>query len=641
MLGGDKVRRVLGDALVLALRVLFGPLHGLGLRNLAWHGYLTPETLGPNGEWPCLIALILERGGLPPALQLPLAVPLPVTISSFDVDLPSEATATALARASSFVAPYFEATFIAAIGLAKNTACGHGETWRAASLAIILIENGLRTQYCRNNSLAPGQSTQAQTETLHLTVETLLSAYVTGGAPNQLLSILSEGAIAALYDSFIFPEDGEFDALQRNMLVHGSIGTNDVSALATQRIARVLLGLAVIFSSREANDSNKAVLAYGQALQLYQSQRHPIVLIRKRLKSFCASPFIGSALPESFYCTTCSLPREYCSFGPSPAACIEAARRGSDHTFRGCAAHVQRLRQLVSAQVPEFVCIIKTRIEELTAKLSAALLSEQRRGDADIADLRLLGDEMASALILRSLIYSPPKPLPPPHPIEESPMWALLLDEALTGRSWAPPEEMSKLQALTDVLLLSERLIACAQHRSCEVEAEIELIGTLPSTRFDKIKVKCAKCSDAMSATLGTVAVVVLMVAEQTRSSGNALVVASHLFAVLGALVGKAEKGLWAEAVPIAAAFLGCSLDSFAMSKRDKNIYVFDFDIYFEHVLSGSTLSARVSNNPMAQNLCALEELADSTSEIAEAEAKGGTSKAKPAKLRKEKKRRG
>lgn len=183
----------------------------------------------------------------------------------------------------------------------------------------------------------------------------------------------------------------------------------------------------------------------------------------------------------------------------------------------------------------------------------------------------------------------------------------MTLQGALGSRSWVPPKEISKLQILTDVLVLSERLIACARQRSCEVEAEIEVIDTLLTRRSEKAKMKCAECVNAMNTALGAVVIVMLVVIEQASSKDTAVVVASHLCAVLGALVGKAEKKAWVETVPITAAFLGYRLDDFTVSKRDKSIYVFNFDIYHDRVLAGSFVSPEVSLNPMARNLGASE----------------------------------
>ena len=53
ILANEAVLKLLGEPLVLVLRVLIGPLHGIGLRNLCWHGYLTDTDLGAH--WPALL----------------------------------------------------------------------------------------------------------------------------------------------------------------------------------------------------------------------------------------------------------------------------------------------------------------------------------------------------------------------------------------------------------------------------------------------------------------------------------------------------------------------------------------------------------------------------------------------------------
>ena len=380
--------------------------------------------LGANGEWPCLVALLLERGEFPQAIDIPLEMSLPSNLDAFNVDLPGEAAAIHIARESTFVAPCFEATFVTAINLANKSTSAHGEAWRAVSLAIILIENGLRSLYCRYND-GFKHSVLARTDVLHLTIETLLSMHTTRGTPNQLLVLLCEGAVAALYDSFIFPEGSENGSLRRNMLVHGSIGPSDVSPHASQRIIRILLGLTEIFTQSDVE--NKTVFKYSQALQLYQSQNHPIVLLRQRIESLCALPSRAVSLPSDIYCTMCLLPREYCAFGPSPAICVDVSRRGSDKGLRGCVHHVHRLRQLVTAPASTFERSMLKRIENLKTTLSAALLANLQKHSFDASSGMLPGDEMATCLKLRALLHSSKKAAPTYYPNDEDTMWADIL----------------------------------------------------------------------------------------------------------------------------------------------------------------------------------------------------------------------
>ena len=190
------------------LRVLCGPLCGVCLRNLTWHGYVPPSDLR-GAEWPCLLLQLLVHG-FPQREEQPdggaeiRSLPIAATAATLgaQVGWPSKATIeNALRAAQPLVAPAMASLLRDAALLARSA-----DHWGALALLHVFIESGLRRAYVDANSL-PLETAHAHTDRLHLTVETLLSptlATASGQAANLLLEQLGEGCTAALYDEYVW-----------------------------------------------------------------------------------------------------------------------------------------------------------------------------------------------------------------------------------------------------------------------------------------------------------------------------------------------------------------------------------------------------------------------------------------------------
>ena len=294
------------------LRVLVGPLCGVCVRNLTWHGYVAPSDLS-QAEWPCLLLLLLVHGfphdAGPPVLSADVSFPA-VAVSAppalvTQMGWPSEATINdALRCGPPFVAPAMASLLHDAVRLARRS-----DHWDALALLHVFIESGLRHTYVDANSL-PLEMAYAHTDRLHVTVETLLSPTVateSGQAPNRLLERLGEGCTAALYDEYVWsvsaeesvaPDRETTECPSRNKLVHGCVALGAVPAAVVLHVLTMAVGLCGLFSEslqplggsstaavssatpgEAATDDGTSLISLGHALwQLrgYRSKRHPL-----------------------------------------------------------------------------------------------------------------------------------------------------------------------------------------------------------------------------------------------------------------------------------------------------------------------------------------------------------------------------
>jgi len=390
----QSLRHKLGLPLSLVLHILVGPLNGVCLRNLVWHGYLGPSQV--RQQWTCLLWLIVALGLRPYHHRSPKAISAISAVQRPPDDdeqfgksiIPDEKAVDILLSASpAFLPPSMRPAFREALCLCRRTPGGattkDAPLWRALALLYGVLERGLRVLYARENPFLPQNPLIARTDTLHVTLSTMLRSTVISESeddeegsidgfckevlpkPNGLLRYLGEGAVNALFDEFVWiglpdaSDDAEEEPLPcRNELVHGTVALQDVSPKIVARIVRLTVGLAVLTVQEDDGVDNAAQVdpctrqSY-EWLLAYQPKRHPSCQVWQQFRSIlrgdCQSQtgivdallpvtvpplakFSTSSMSKSItkltsvsveYCPVCSLPPEYCCYTESAVECLE------------------------------------------------------------------------------------------------------------------------------------------------------------------------------------------------------------------------------------------------------------------------------------------------------------------------------
>lgn len=326
-----SVREELGLPLILVLHVLLGPLNGVCLRNLVWHGYLGPREV-EQSQWAPLLLLIT-------AFAFPAVVLMPTrsraggiicTTGSFPNHLLRSSAIDKLLGESPFVPDHMRPAFARAIELCSKEQGQTSDTesdvklryWRALALLYCVLERGLRALFARENSQLDPSPELARVDALQLTMATMLRSTVAGnssaleesatvsepvgGRANGLLSALGDGPVAALYDEFVWmglPDASDQKVEEplpvRNELVHGTLLLEAVDPAVLARLLRITIGLAAVSakdlstSGREKGLSDPYIQHCSEWIFHYQSRRHPVCQIWRQFRSACGSCSTG------------------------------------------------------------------------------------------------------------------------------------------------------------------------------------------------------------------------------------------------------------------------------------------------------------------------------------------------------------
>jgi len=335
------LRNKLGLPLSLVLHILVGPLNGVCLRNLVWHGYVAANQ--DVKQWAHLLWLVVALG-LGPHATTPVETPNESATdarSSFVIPDPSEVE-TLLCNT-----PFVPHTLRPALhdalhllGLVSQQQEGpnnnlpehkgeedEGRLWRSLALLFSVLERGIRHLYARENrGVVPDDIELARTDRLHITMSTMLLStieennksdkieYADAAAttvesedqtsrpcftPNKLHDYLGEGAINALYDEFVWMglpdamatfEGGPEEPMPcRNELVHGVMGLNDVSPRTVRSVAKIAVGLAAVTATRDEKEQRSQLHPRVQQcldwIMEYQPRRHPACQVWKKFRS--------------------------------------------------------------------------------------------------------------------------------------------------------------------------------------------------------------------------------------------------------------------------------------------------------------------------------------------------------------------
>lgn len=727
MLRAPHVMAALGAGMSLVLFCLAGPLHGVCLRNLAWHGFLCPADLPGCAPWPSLL-LVLVACGLPPvfaemaapaagvvgglavvgsvtgaaasttdgchashrtgaragaALRLRAAAisqaPELNSTSTTLAELAEALPATALACAP-FLHPLLVPALADGLRLAQT-----GKSVRALGLLFAVIESCLRAAYVAVNELE-AQNGQAQLFVRHLLLEQILSAAPPpvalqaqrpaggsgngGHGANRLLSVLGEGALAALYDEFIWLPDEQLpikprpttparqtqpdqpqqqrphatqvrtappQPLLRNLLVHGGLSEDEeVPPDAAPRIACLTVGLAVLLAQgaqrgwRGATAGTPfsdaalplAAAACARAVADYVPLRHPLQRVSHKLRALLTPPEASPSADEPAQALV------HCVLSPSLVGCVgycARCRLPPDLCAFGPAPERCMLCALGVREDESCVASLGAAARRLRAALESAPRERHstraqpstQTSASDREPLEAAQPSEAEAALLEQL---------------RSAIRALSAHASLTAahasgaragvlRRWCDEGELGKLAVINDTLCACLRIADACRTRiaSLAVEMEVALLGA--SEAVARKRVAAIVAAHLVELVLLTVEVGTLALAERAGCDDASQALPTHFFQFFGSLCTTVEHGQWKTSAPFAAALVGSrpgeSVPAWRtsllakMPPRDREKHDFMMAAYLDKLERGEPLDARLlSRAPVVVNIALAEERA-------------------------------
>ncbi|XP_064270009.1 endoplasmic reticulum membrane-associated RNA degradation protein isoform X2 [Passer domesticus] len=303
LLASEQLADVFGQAVMNVLRVFIGSPHGLNLRNVLWHGFVSPQEIPTKY---CAMLLFLTAG-LGQLLQTYLLQTKGVlvhrsylifsSLEEFDAfpDLNNEILSIAeeLVKLSHFVLKIMVPFWIAALTAFKQS--------RYADSVILLLpqlEAGLRLLFTTTNK-CPNRLLTAESSALYTTFDEMLAKHLDNEEVNHLPVVLEEPAMDFLWD-FLNHQEGP---RIRDRLSHGEINLETFP----REIANQIFGFAItilcrfsdkdIFSLKE----HMVIKPLMNCASCYQSRFHPISRLKKQvlecMKSICLWPELET-VPE-------------------------------------------------------------------------------------------------------------------------------------------------------------------------------------------------------------------------------------------------------------------------------------------------------------------------------------------------------
>ena len=617
VLRAAHVTAVLPPAVSLALHVLVGPLHGVCLRNLAWHGFLCPADLPGCAPWPSLLLLLVALG-LPPApraARAPLAAPrAPDAVATASlVELEEALPATAV-----LCAPVLHAHMVPALLDAVRLARA-GERVLALGLVYAVIEVTLRAAFMAANGLE-AESGCAQLFVRHTLLEHVLShapppphllprrtaqhalagettrsehqreadaadersaaspaqqrgvsAATRRGATNRLLASLGEGALSAIYDEFIWltpppspspPTHGPH-LLLRNLLVHGELCDEDVPTEMPARICRLAVGLAVQLSRAGgvgacAADTRFPPVAAECAAQLaaHTPTRHALQRVWQHARALLAPVQPDDRAPDA---------------QPAPVVRVRLSPSCLG-TVEYCAACGMPPELCEYGPAPNACVARALGLGQGASSLAQLAAAARAVRCAALHDMSLVSADGRAA---RAGALDGAKRPAQPQPREAAP------PTADTELRFALEAVAARLRTLTRERAHAAAAPAAAPRRWCDaVElGKLAIVGNtlgamsrveqLARVRLCALAVQlhtepaarklvaAAEAVGLVELTLLGAEVGTLALDERASSTDASQAVATHLQQLLGALGGAVERGEWKAVPPLAAALVG------------------------------------------------------------------------------------
>jgi hypothetical protein len=258
MLIMPQLNEILGPNIIFLLRLIIGPIQGMNLRNLMWHGFFSDDEFY-NGYAALLLVLIPSIAALPVVKQSYLVESRPLLKGS-NYDCPTTPipfNVDQLLHATYFIPPTQTKLWKEALSLYEQ-----GEHFYSAVLIFPLLEQAMRRLYAFYNQ-REDKVVSAETETCYVTFEDILSPQLEyGTGRNALFDQLDPEILFALHDLLVWSAGPRI----RDKLSHGILNPVGLPKSIMDRTVNVCVELCRRYDYR----SERVYV-----LQAYEPVYHP------------------------------------------------------------------------------------------------------------------------------------------------------------------------------------------------------------------------------------------------------------------------------------------------------------------------------------------------------------------------------
>ncbi|XP_075718808.1 endoplasmic reticulum membrane-associated RNA degradation protein isoform X3 [Rhinoderma darwinii] len=285
LLASQELAKIFSQSVMNVLRIFLGSPQSLNLRNILWHGFVSPNEIPPKY---CSMLLLLTAG-LGQLLQSWLTnfgmsiVYRPYFVFNNMQELPvfPDLNENVLSKAESLIE---KSRFVLAhMRPFWNEAIAAFRQGRYADCAIFLLpqlETGLRLAFTTVNG-CPDRMLTAESTSLYTTFDEILAKHLNDGSHNRLPGSLGEPAMEFLWDILNHQEGPRV----RDHLSHGEI----LLCEFPKQFASELLGFSIMLIRKhleqDSFDKKDLVVLYPliDAAESYQSRFHPIALVQRQV----------------------------------------------------------------------------------------------------------------------------------------------------------------------------------------------------------------------------------------------------------------------------------------------------------------------------------------------------------------------
>ncbi|XP_077139387.1 endoplasmic reticulum membrane-associated RNA degradation protein isoform X1 [Ranitomeya variabilis] len=291
LLSSKELAKIFSQTVMDVLRIFLGSPQSLNLRNLLWHGFMSPHEISPK----YFSMILLLTAGLGQLLQTWLSnatmslVHRPYFVFSNlqeiaifpDLNEKVLSFGESLIEKSTFVLANMVPFWMEAITAFRQD--------RFADCAIFLLpqlETGLRLAFCTVNE-CPNRMLTAQSTSLYTTFDEILAKHLIDGSHNHLPGVLGDPAMEFLWDMLNHQEGPRV----RDHLSHGELQLCEFP----KQFANELLGFSIVLLHKHleqdsfAKEDTAVLNPIIDAVESYRSRFHPIALVQKQVLQCCES----------------------------------------------------------------------------------------------------------------------------------------------------------------------------------------------------------------------------------------------------------------------------------------------------------------------------------------------------------------
>ncbi|KAM4042967.1 endoplasmic reticulum membrane-associated RNA degradation protein isoform 2-T2 [Anomaloglossus baeobatrachus] len=291
LLLSKELAKIFSQPVMDVLRIFLGSPQSLNLRNILWHGFVSPHEIPPK----YFSMILLLTAGLGQLLQSWLTdngkslVHRPYIVFSNlqeitifpDLNEKLLSFTERLIEKSAFVLGNMVPFWMEAINAFRED--------RFADCATFLLpqlETGLRLAFCTVNE-CPDRMLTAESTSLYTTFDEILAKHLNDGSPNRLPGVLGESTMEFLWDMLNHQEGPRV----RDHLSHGEIQL----CKFPKQFACELLGFSIVLLHKhleqDSFDKEDIAVLYPiiDAVGSYRSRFHPIALVQNQALKCCES----------------------------------------------------------------------------------------------------------------------------------------------------------------------------------------------------------------------------------------------------------------------------------------------------------------------------------------------------------------